>query len=105
MRPSCPPPRMPMVLPGAMIWPRSTLMGSALLGSALMVPTNPWPLLLARWRFGDRFGLLVAIGIEPLAERRVVERDDRRRQQSGIGGARFADGQSTNWNARRHLYD
>src|SRR5688572_21894198 len=95
MRPSCPPPRMPIVPPGAMVCPVS----------ALMSPPAVAALLIPSWAFRHCLGLFMAIAIQPLAQRRVVQGNDRRRQQGGIGRPGLADGKRADRDAGRHLDD
>src|SRR5919106_5130405 len=82
MRPSCPPPRMPIVLPG----------GSGASGIILD-------------RLGDGVGLGGAQGGDAVREARVGQRQDLRRKQAGIGGTGFADRQGADRYAGRHLRD
>src|ERR1700694_2611380 len=80
MRASWPPPRMPMVLPGA----------SGLSGIILE-------------RLGYGFGLRRAPGHDAGGKPRIAERQDLRCEQSGIGGAGLADGKGADRHPGRHL--
>src|SRR5271170_622542 len=88
MRPSWPPPRMPIVPPGAIV-----RLSSAAIGG------------FVGWLALDGFGLLGAERVEPLGEPRVGERQDGSRQQRRVDRARLADRQRAHGNAPRHLYD
>src|SRR5512144_1204532 len=82
MRPSWPPPKMPMVEPG----------GSGTSGIVLD-------------RLSDGLGLRRAEGSDPRGKLLVGKREDLRRKQPGIGRSRLADGERSDRNARRHLVD
>src|SRR5690349_9480469 len=83
MRPSWPPPRIPMVLP----------CGS---GEASDI---------VGWKLGDGSGLVGAEIVERRSDLRIGEREDRCSQQGGIDGAGATDGESAHRNAGRHLDD
>src|SRR3990170_8071985 len=82
MRPSWPPPRMPMVLPG----------GSGLSGIILE-------------RLGYALRLCRSPGHDAGGKAGIAKREDLGCEQSGIGGARFADCQRADRHAGRHLGD
>lgn len=50
-------------------------------------------------------GLRLTPGAEALVQFRIVLGEDLRRQQGGVGGPGFADGQRTHRDAARHLDD
>src|SRR3990170_6890818 len=81
MRPSWPPPRMPMVLPG----------GRA---SGIIL-----------WCLGNAVGLCRAPRDDAGGERLVGKRQDLRGEKASIGGAGRADGERADWNAGGHLGD
>src|SRR4051812_226119 len=81
MRPSWPPPRMPMVAPR----------GRA---SAIFAGCR-----------GDLGGLLGAIAGQGGVQLLVVEREDRGSEERGVGGAGLADGKSADGDAGGHLDD
>src|SRR5215471_2272412 len=81
MRPSWPPPNIPMLLPG----------GRA---SGIVLRS-----------LGNAVGLGSAPGHDAGGERLIGERKNLRCQQSGIGGASFADGERPHRHAGGHLGD
>src|SRR5688572_6537565 len=83
MRPSCPPPRMPITLPGG---------------------SGPSLRLIGR-ELGDGLALLAPIGLEAFVELGVVEREDRGGEKRGVGRTGFPDRERADRDARRHLDD
>src|SRR5512143_700903 len=82
MRPSWPPPKMPMVEPG----------GSGASGIVLD-------------RLGDGLSLRRAEGSAACGKLLVGKREDLRREQSRVGRSCLADGERSDRNAGRHLVD
>src|SRR5690606_30410008 len=84
MRPSWPPPRMPMVLPSGS--------GTALLGNI-------------DGTLRDGLRLLAAMRVEPLGDIGIAEGEDGGGEQVSIGGTGLADGEGADRIAGRHLDD
>ena len=84
MRPSWPPPRMPIVAPGSSSRPRP----------------NSLTLPLDVGRSGDGLGLRLAPGVEPRRERRIGQRQHAGGEQRRVDRAGLADRQRADRNAR-----
>src|SRR3954469_20492231 len=101
MRPSWPPPRMPMTPPGAMTWFCSADFAAGFIGSSMRSRRR----LGVRRMMRDFGGLPLAIGGALGRELRIGEGEDRGCEQAGIDRARPADRQGTDRNAGGHLHD
>src|SRR5436190_12155690 len=92
MRPSCPLPSTPSTEPGLIIGVAAPKPRRAEGGS--------WELFVP-----DLLGLLLAERAQLRAQVGPRIREDRHRQQPGVGGAGLADGQHAHGDSAGHLYD
>src|SRR5690606_34704041 len=103
MRPSCPEPKMPMVLPG-----RKGCDGSNALTSLSPAVLSLTPLsvisdslILFQDLAGDRFGSQV----QPVTDFGILDAQDAGGHQGCVGSAGLTDGHRRHRHARRHLDD